>query len=163
MCPNRPGICHSRVRLHFDVAMKPHAEALAGNQSIAFMQMLTNLIVAIACVILIFLVMLLYLRSRQGDQRIIQATNRMFLPLLSAIVITLGIIYNNTGNVGCMQGIPNILRYVAAIGAVLIVLVGVIRYAISQNRDRRLITHPTLFAIDFVLVIFIIEILSGCM
>ncbi len=125
---------------------------------------LTNLIVAIACVILIFLVMLVYLRGRQGDQRIIQATNRMFLPLLSAIVITLGIIYNNNiGNVGCTQGIPNILRYVAAIGAVLIVLIGVIRYAISRNRDRRLITHSTLFAIDFVLVIFIIEILSGCM
>jgi len=125
---------------------------------------LTNLIVAIACVILIFLVMLVYLRGRQGDQRIIQATNRMFLPLLSAIVITLGIIYNNNiGNVGCTQGIPNILRYVAAIGTVLIVLIGVIRYAISRNRDRRLITHSTLFAIDFVLVIFIIEILSGCM
>ncbi len=125
---------------------------------------LTNLIVAIACVILIFLVMLVYLRGRQGDQRIIQATNRMFLPLLSAIVITLGIIYNNNiGNVGCTQGIPNILRYVAAIGAVLIVLIGVIRYAISRNRDRRLITHSTLFAIDFVLAIFIIEILSGCM
>ncbi len=125
---------------------------------------LTNLIVAIACVILIFLVMLVYLRGRQGDQRIIQATNRMFLPLLSAIVITLGIIYNNNiGNVGCTQGIPNILRYVAAIGTVLIVLIGVIRYAISRNRDRRLITHSTLFAIDFVLAIFIIEILSGCM
>lgn len=125
---------------------------------------LTNLVVAIACVILIFLVMLVYLRSRQGDQRIIQATNRMFLPLLSAIVITLGIIYNNNiGNVGCTQGIPNILRYVAAIGAVLIVLIGVICYAISRNRDRRLITHSTLFAIDFVLAIFIIEILSGCM
>jgi hypothetical protein len=125
---------------------------------------LTNLIVAIACVILIFLVMLVYLRSRQGDQRIIQATNRMFLPLLSAIVITLGIIYNNNiGNVGCTQGIPNVLRYVAAIGAVLIILIGVIHYAISRNRDRRLITHSTLFAIDFVLVTFIIEILSGCM
>ncbi len=125
---------------------------------------LTNLIVAIACVILIFLVMLVYLRGRQGDQRIIQATNRMFLPLLSAIVITLGIIYNNNiGNVGCTQGIPNVLRYVAAIGAVLIVLIGVIRYAISRNRDRRLITHSTLFAIDFVFVTFIIEILSGCM
>ncbi len=125
---------------------------------------LTNLIVAVACVVLIFLVMLVYLRGRQGDQRIIQATNRMFLPLLSAIVITLGIIYNNNiGNAACTQGIPNILRYVAAIGAVLIVLIGVIRYAISRNRDRRLITHSTLFAIDFVLVIFIIEILSGCM
>ena len=124
---------------------------------------LTILTIFIACVILIVLVMLVYLRSRQGDQRIIQATNRMFLPLLSAIVITLGIIYNNTGNVRCTQGIPNIMRYVAATGAVLLVLIGVIRYVISRNRDRRLITHPTLFAIDFVLVIFIIEILAGCM
>ncbi len=123
----------------------------------------TNVTIAIACFILMILVMLVYLRSRQGDQRMIQATNQMFLPLLSAIIITLGIIYNLAGNAGCTQGIPNILRYVAAIGAVLIVLIGVIRYALSQNRDRRLITHPVLFAIDFVLAIFIAEILLGCM
>jgi cytochrome bd-type quinol oxidase subunit 2 len=124
---------------------------------------LTHVIIAIACVILIILVMLVYLRNRQGDQRIIQATNQMFLPLLSAIVITLGIIYNNAGNAGCTQGIPNILRYVAAIGAVLIVLIGVIRFAVSQNRDRRLITQPVLLAIVYVIAIFVIEILSGCM
>jgi len=123
----------------------------------------TNAIIIIACLILIILVMLLYLRSRQGDERIIQVTNQVFLPLLSAIVITLEIIYNLAGNAGCTQGIPNILRYVAAIGTVLIVLIGVIRYALSQNRDRRLITHPVFFAIDFVLVIFIVEILLGCM
>src|SRR5260370_35873502 len=122
---------------------------------------LTNLIVAIACAILIFLVMLVYLRGRQGDQRIIQATNRMFLPLLGAIVITLGIIYNNNiGNVGCTQSIPNILRYVSAIGAVLIVLIVVIRYAIIRNRVRRLITHSTLYDIDCLLVICNISILS---
>lgn len=123
----------------------------------------TNAIIIIACLILIILVMLLYLRSRQGDERIIQVTNQVFLPLLSAIVITLEIIYNLEGNAGCTQGIPNILRYVAAIGAVLIALIGVIRFALSQNRDRRLITHPVLFAIDFVLAIFIVEILLGCM
>jgi hypothetical protein len=118
--------------------------------------------IVIACFILMILLMLVYLRSRQGDQRIIQATNQMFLPLLSAIIITLGIIYNLAGNADCTQGIPNILRYVAAIGAVLIVLIGVIRYALSPNRDRRLITHPVLFAIDFVVAIFIAEILLGC-
>jgi NADH:ubiquinone oxidoreductase subunit 6 (subunit J) len=56
-----------------------------------------------------------------------------------------------------------VLIYVAAIGAVLIVLIGVVRYALSQNRDRRLITHPVLFAIVLVLAILIIEQLSGCM
>ncbi len=123
----------------------------------------TNVLIVIACIILIILLMLVYLRSRQGDQRIIQATNQMFLPLLSAIVFTLGIIYTMAGNANCTQGIPDILRYVAAIGAVLIVLIGVIRYALSRNRDRRLITHPVLFAIDFVVAIFIVEILLGCM
>jgi cytochrome bd-type quinol oxidase subunit 2 len=122
---------------------------------------LTGVIIVIACAILIILIILVYLRSRQGDQRFIRAMNQVLLPLLSAIVITLGFIYNNAG--GCTQGTPGILRYVAAIGAVLIVLVGVVCYAFSQNRDRRLITHPVLFAIVLVLAILIIEQLSGCM
>jgi len=122
---------------------------------------LTSVIIVIACAVLIILIILVYLRSRQGDQRFIRAMNQVLLPLLSAIVITLGFIYNNTG--GCTQGIPGLLRYVAAIGVILIVLVGVIRYAFSQNRDRRLITHPVLFAIVLVLAILIIEQFSGCM
>ncbi|HKF36559.1 MAG TPA: hypothetical protein VKB35_06615 [Ktedonobacteraceae bacterium] len=122
---------------------------------------LTSVIIVVACAVLIILIILVYLRSRQGDQRFIRAMNQVLLPLLSAIVITLGFIYNNAG--ACTQGIPGILRYVAPIGAVLIVLVGVIRYAFSQNRDRRLITHPVLFAIVLVLAILIIEQLSGCM
>jgi hypothetical protein len=122
---------------------------------------LTSVIIVIACAVLIILIILVYLRSRQGDQRFIRAMNQVLLPLLSAIVITLGFIYNNAGE--CTQGAPGILRYVAAIGAVLIVLVGVVRYALSQNRDRRLITHPVLFAVVLVLVILIIEQLSGCM
>jgi len=122
---------------------------------------LTSVIIVIACAVLIILIILVYLRSRQGDQRFIRAMNQVLLPLLSAIVITLGFIYNNAGE--CTQGAPGILRYVAAIGAVLIVLVGVVRYALSQNRDRRLITHPVLFAVVLVLAILIIEQLSGCM
>ena len=119
------------------------------------------MIIVIACAILIVLILLVYLRSRQGDQRFIRAMNQVLLPLLSAIVITLGFIYNNAG--GCTQGIPGILRYVAVIGVVLIVLVGVVRYAFSQNRDRRLITHAVLFAIVLVLAILLFEQLSGCM
>ena len=123
---------------------------------------LTNIIVIVTCIILIILVLLVYIRSRQGDQRIIQATNQMLLPLLAALALTLGVIYNFPANAGCIQGIPNILRYIGAVGAVLITLIGLLRYAFSQSRDRRLITHAVLLAIVFATVIFIIEQFVGC-
>lgn len=124
---------------------------------------LTNIIIIIACVVLIILIMLVYVRSSQGDQRIIRVTNQMLLPLLSAIVITLGFIFNSQGQLVCTQGVGGSLRYVAILGAVLIVLIGVVRYALSQNRDRRFITQAVLLATVFVLAILIIELLSGCM
>ena len=124
---------------------------------------LLKTIIIIACIILVILLILIYRRSRQGDQRIIQVTNQMFLPLLSAIVLTIGVLYTNETVAQCTQGIPNILRYVAAIGAVLIIAPGFLRYVLSQNRDRRLITHPVLFAIMLVLVIFAVEQVIPCM
>src|SRR5258708_7711824 len=112
---------------------------------------------------MIIVIMLVYVRSSQGDQRIIRVTKQMLLPLLSAIVITLGFIFNSQGQLMCTQGVGGSLRYVAILGAVLIVLIGVVRYALSQNRDRRFITQAVLLAIVFVLAILIIELLSGCM
>lgn len=127
----------------------------------------SNTLIIPACVILIILLLLVYLRSRQGDQRIIQTTNQMFLPLLSAIVITLAVLYSNQQASGVcsqnIQGIPNLLRYVATIGAVLIIAVGALRFARSRRRDRRLLTHPVLFAIILVLAVFAIEQVVGCM
>src|SRR5437660_1244297 len=80
----------------------------------------SNILIVIACIVLIILVMLVYLRSRQGDERIMRAINQTFLPLLGAILITLGLIFSNQGNVTC-EGIPNILRYAAVIVAVFII------------------------------------------
>jgi cytochrome bd-type quinol oxidase subunit 2 len=122
---------------------------------------LSNVIIAIACIILIILLMLVYLRSRQGDQRIIRAVNQTFFPLLSAILITLGIIFSNQGNSTC-AGIPNILRYATVIIAILIIAVGVLRFILSRRRDRRLITHPVLFAIMIVFAVFAVEQIYGC-
>ena len=48
---------------------------------------LTNVIIVIACAILILLVMLLYLRSRQGDQRIITHSVLLAIVLVLAILI----------------------------------------------------------------------------
>src|SRR5437763_2805941 len=123
---------------------------------------LQNTIICISFIILVILLILIYRRSRQGDQRIIQVTNQMFLRLLSAIVLTIGVLYTNETVAQCTQGIPNILRYVAAIGAVLIIALGFLRYALSQNRDRRLITHPVLFAIMLVLIIFAVVQVIPC-
>jgi cytochrome bd-type quinol oxidase subunit 2 len=121
----------------------------------------SNVVIAIACIILIVLLLLVYVRSRQGDQRIIRAINSTFFPLLSAILITLGILFSNQGGGAC-SGVPNILRYAAVIVAVLVVVVGVMRYMLSRNRDRRLITHAVLFAIMIVLAVFALEQVYGC-
>ena len=121
----------------------------------------SNVIIVIACIILIVLLLLVYVRSRQGDQRIIRAINSTFFPLLTAILVTLGILFSNSGN-GVCSGVPNILRYAAVIVAVLVVAVGVMRYVVSRNRDRRLITHAVLFAIMIVLAVFAFEQVYGC-
>src|SRR5438045_8824649 len=97
---------------------------------------LLNTIIIIACIILVILLILIYRRSRQGDQRIIQVTNQMFLPLLSAIVLTIGVLYPNETVAQCTQGIPNILRYVAALGVDLIIALGTFSYAPTQDCDR---------------------------
>lgn len=119
---------------------------------------LSNGVVAGACIILIILLLLVYLRSRQGDQRIINATNAMFLPLLSALLITLGVIFNNSACSSNLSG----LKYITTIIAILIILIGAIRFILSHSRDRRLITHPVLFAIIIVLAVFAIQQLFAC-
>ena len=55
---------------------------------------LTNIAIAAACFILIILLILVYTRSRQGDRRIIRAIDATFLPLLSALLITMGVLFN---------------------------------------------------------------------
>ena len=121
----------------------------------------SNVIIVAACVILIILLLLVYVRSRQGDQRVIRAVNSTFFPLLSAILITLGILFSNSGS-GVCSGTPNVLRYGAVIAAVVVIAVGVIRYVLSRNRDRGVIRHAVLFAIMIVLAIFALVQVYGC-
>lgn len=120
-------------------------------------------IIVVASIVLILLLLLVYLRSRRGDQRMMQVINQMFLPLVSAIVLTIGVLfYNGEAVMQCASGLPNTLRYVAVIGPVILIGSGFFRYALSQFRDRRMITHPTLLAIMVVLAIFAIEQFLPC-
>jgi hypothetical protein len=122
---------------------------------------LTNIAIAAACFILIILLILVYTRSRQGDRRIIRAIDATFLPLLSALLITMGVLFN-TQNVQACTGAAGNLKYVAVFGAVLFIIVGIIRYLLGRERDRRVISHAVLFAIMLVLAVFLIVEVLGC-
>lgn len=124
---------------------------------------LTHILILITGIALIILVVLIYIRSRQGDQRVINTTNQMLLPILSAIVITLNILFANRQAIPACTGILNTVKYTVLILALLLVIVGILRFFMSRNRDKRLITHPILFAIIVVTVLFLIESLNGCL
>ena len=124
---------------------------------------ISSTFVIISAIIFIALAIFAYIRSRQGDQRMISTMNNLLLPLLSIIVITIGSIFSfHAGSPTCGSGIPNTLRYIAVFGTILFIVVGIIRYFLSQSRDRRQITHPILFSIILVIVVFLVENLTGC-
>jgi cytochrome bd-type quinol oxidase subunit 2 len=124
---------------------------------------LTHILILITGIALIILVVLIYIRSRQGDQRVINTTNQMLLPILSAIVITLNLILANRQAIPACTGTLNTVKYAALILALLFIVVGIMRFFMSRNRDKRLITHPILLAIIVVTVLFLIESLNGCL
>jgi len=125
---------------------------------------ISTIIPVLFAAIFIALALLVYIRNRQGDQRMIQTTNNMLLPLLTIITITLGSIFSfHTGNSACANGLPNAIRYIAILGTLLLIITGTIRYFLSQNRDRLLVIQPTLFAIILVIIAFLIEHLAGCL
>jgi cytochrome bd-type quinol oxidase subunit 2 len=121
----------------------------------------TNIVIAVACFILIILLFLVYSRSRQGDQRIVRTIEQTFLPLLSALLITLGVLFNTQITQPCTDAAGN-LKYVAIFGALLLIVIGIIRYLLSRQRDRRVISHAVLFAIMLVLAVFLIVEVIGC-
>ncbi|HZS76229.1 MAG TPA: hypothetical protein VFA41_06405 [Ktedonobacteraceae bacterium] len=121
---------------------------------------MNNVFLFFACIVLVLLVLLLYVRIHQGDQRTISVTNQMFLPLLSALVITLGALYNQGDK--CAQGPPGDLRYLALTGVLLIMFAGVLLYALNYHHDRRILTDATLFSVILVLLIFAITQVVPC-
>ena len=134
---------------------------LVGKEIVTMHVGFTNIAIAAACFILILLLILVYIRSRQGDRRIIRAVDSTFLPLLSALLITMGVLFN-TQNAQACTGATGNLKYIAIFGAVLLIVIGIIRYLLSRERDRRLISHAVLFAIMLVLAVFLVVEIIGC-
>ncbi len=122
-----------------------------------------NILALFTGVFLIGLMVWLYARSRRGDQRVINITNQVLLPILSAILIGLNILYNYRQPAAACSGVLNDLQFVS-IGAVLLfVSAGIIRYFSSRSRDRRLLVQPILLAVIVVTAIFLVEYLGGCL
>ncbi len=121
----------------------------------------TNILIAVACFILIILLILVYSRSRQGDRRIIRAVDQTFLPLLSVLLILLGVLYNIQNAQACTGAAGN-LKYIAVFGALVLIAIGIIRYLLSRQRDRRVISHAVLFASMLVLAVFLVVEILGC-
>lgn len=127
---------------------------------------LTRILTIFTVLVLIFLMLILYIRSRQGDQRVINLTNQMLLPVLSILVITLNVIFaNRLGNptIRSCIGWLNTLRYVGLVVAILLIIAGCIRYFVSQRRDRRHITHPVLFSVILIALVYLTEYVNGCL
>jgi uncharacterized membrane protein len=124
---------------------------------------LVNILITITGAALIILVIGMYIRSRQGDQRVINVTNQMLLPILSIIVITVNILFANRQSTPACTGSLNTLFYAGIIAAILLIIAGVLRFFISHSRDRRLTTHPLLFSVIIVTIVFLITYLNGCL
>lgn len=127
---------------------------------------LTQVLTIFTALVLIVLMLILYVRSRQGDQRVINLTNQMLLPVLSIMVITLNVVFaNRLGNpaIPACIGWLNALRYAGLIVVILLIVVGCVRYFASQRRDRRHITHPVLFSVIIIALVFLIESVNGCL
>jgi uncharacterized membrane protein len=124
---------------------------------------LGNILALTTGVFLIGLMVWLYARSRRGDQRVINTTNQVLLPILSAIVIGLNILYNYRQPAAACSGALNDLQYVSIGAVLLLVSIGIIRYFTSRSRDRRLLVQPVLLAVIVVTVIFLVEYLGGCL
>src|ERR1700738_3130870 len=96
---------------------------------------LINTLVIVATLILVILILIIYFRSRQGDQRVIDTTRFMLLPILGAIVFTINIVFSHHQNSYGCTGILTILIYIGGSLAILFPTLGTIRYFLNQRRD----------------------------
>jgi uncharacterized membrane protein len=124
---------------------------------------LVHILAIITAAVLICLVLVIYLRSLQGDRRVINLTNQVLLPILSILLILLNLIYSHYAASPVCTGASNILRYIGIGGTILLVLFGCIRFFLARNRDRRLLLQPVLLSVVLVTVVFLLEYLYGCL
>lgn len=124
---------------------------------------LTSILVLVTGITLIALLLFAYWRSKQGEQRITLVINQMLLPLLGAITVSASLLLTNRALPLTCPGLLSVLPYVGLAGALLLIIFGLVRYFTRRSRDRRLITHPIIFAVILMTIVFLVMFLSGCL
>lgn len=123
------------------------------------------LLISIACIVFVILLLIVFFRNHSGDQHMIRMTNQMLLPILSGVVLILGVVYGNhmiPANADC-SSIFDTLRNLTGILALLLVALGALRYILSPApRDRRLITQPLIIALILLALLLLAQNLLGC-
>lgn len=124
---------------------------------------LTTGLVVLTVVVFIALLLWAYLRSRQGDQRVIDTVNSMILPMLSImIVMTSLLLHNRKATAACSGPISTVLVS-GIILAVVVILSGCLYFFTKRLRDRRHITHAVLFAAMILAATLLYAYLSSCL
>ncbi|GCE27181.1 hypothetical protein KDA_26650 [Dictyobacter alpinus] len=124
---------------------------------------ITTLLILLTGFVFCALLCWLYLRSRQGDQRIITTVNSMLLPILSALVVTINLLFAYRKTTPTCTGTPAILFIAGIVLAIALILFGCLRFFFTQRRDRRTITQPLLLATMLVTITFLGMRLGNCL
>ncbi|GCE19626.1 hypothetical protein [Dictyobacter kobayashii] len=124
--------------------------------------LLITVLIVFTALVLIALLLWLYWRSKQGDQRVINTVNSMLLPILSILVVTINLLFSHRQSTPVCAGTISTIFYTGIIAAIAIILLGCLRFFISHERDRRTITQPVLWATILVTLTFLTMYLNHC-
>jgi cytochrome bd-type quinol oxidase subunit 2 len=124
--------------------------------------LITGLVV-LTVVAFIALLLWLYLRSRQGDQHVIDTINSMLLPILSILIVMTSLLLHNRKTTAACSGIINTVFVSGIMFAVIVILAGGLYFFVKRRRDRRHITHAILFATMILAATLLYTYLSGCL
>ncbi|HLZ62261.1 MAG TPA: hypothetical protein VKR06_35390 [Ktedonosporobacter sp.] len=124
---------------------------------------LVSILAIITGIALIILMLIIYIRSRQGDRRVIYVANQSLLPVLSAITITVYIVFANRPATLLCRGPLALVGYGGLFATILLIAIGVFRFFNKRRRDIRLIMHPILFSVIIMTVVFLVEYFTGCL
>jgi cytochrome bd-type quinol oxidase subunit 2 len=124
--------------------------------------LITGLVV-LTVVAFIALLLWLYIRSRQGDQHVIDTVNSMLLPILSALIVMTSLLLHNRKTTAACNGLVNTVFVSGIMFAVIVILTGGLYFFIKRRRDRRHITHAILFATMILAATLLYIYLNGCL
>ncbi|GCE47234.1 hypothetical protein EI42_00761 [Thermosporothrix hazakensis] len=117
-----------------------------------------------AALLLIGILATIYIQSRQGNQQAIALANRILVPILGTLGLFVNVLWMARREETQCPGPAGYTPYIGLGLALLLVLVGLLRYFFqAPPRDRRVIVQPILLALILLTIVFLIIYLGGCL